>query len=285
MSATLATPFFNPRDYPNNISNFRNTNTGLVNQAGNPRLPNPHYSNYASTHNSTPDLRRAAAGTPRSFQQQSPPVQNSTQPPSDMEQSGGRGRKPNWHEFYKNGLPKEVIVIDDESPPPHLRQSNSTTNPRYQAAAGSSTNGGVRHTDKKRKTAASTNYDPVYNKHYSTTQTPYYESGSTSISTDRQTSAYNTAATSLTSQASNGTWPAPADQEIVGQKRKRQTTRKTTAENKKREAELLADPFSTYIRGAPPNPPIKASEVRVPVIVPHVCVIDHVPISHLLIHI
>ncbi|KAF2230057.1 kinase-like protein [Viridothelium virens] len=271
MSATLATPFFNHRDYPNNISNFRNTNTGLVNPGGGtPLLQNPHYNGYNSNnsnHNTTPDLRRAAAGTPRSLQQQSTPAQASTQPLSDMESSGGRSRKPNWSEFYKNGLPKEVIVIDDESPPPQPRQSSSTMM-RNQAVSGPSTNGSVRHMDKKRKTAASTAYDPVYNKHYSTTQTPYHEgSGSTSISTDRTTSAYNTAATSLTSQASNGTWPAPAEQEVVGQKRKRQTTRKTTAD-KKRETDLLKDPYSCYLRGAPPNPPLKAQDVRVPV-VPH----------------
>ena len=283
MSATLAGPLFNHRDYHNNLSNFRNTNTGLADRAGTPRLQNSHYSGYASTHNSTPDLRRAAAGTPRSLQQ-STPAQNSTQPLSDMEHPAKRDRKIDWNDFYKNGPPKEVIVIDDdESPPPQSRQSDSTMNLRHQPAAGPSANRSVRHADKKRKTAASAVYDPVYNKHYSATQTPHHdESGSTSISTDRTTSAYNTAATSLASQASNGAWPIAADQEVVGQKRKRQTTRKTAADNKKREVELLKDPYNTYIRGAPPNPPVKAQDVRVPIVSP-VGLPDHVDVRHSLI--
>ncbi|KAI9690263.1 MAG: dual specificity protein kinase kns1 [Bathelium mastoideum] len=254
MSATLATPFFNHHDYPNNLSNFRTSNPGLVSQSGTPRLQNPQYSSYTSNHHTTPDLRKAGAATPRSLQQQQHSHQNSAQPGSDMETLARRGRKPNWHEFYKNGLPKEVIVIDDESPPPQAHQSNSAANLRYDPAPGtSSTQVSLRHADKKRKTTASTAYDAVYDKHYSTTQTPYQDgSASTSISTDR----------------SNGAWAAPVDQEVVGQKRKRQPTRKTTADNKKREPDLLKDPFSTYIRGAPPNPPIKAQDVRVPVL-PH----------------
>src|SRR6266480_2222043 len=27
-------------------------------------------------------------------------------------------KKPDWDEFYKNGVPKEIIVIDNDSPPP-----------------------------------------------------------------------------------------------------------------------------------------------------------------------
>ena len=283
MSATLATPFFNHHDYPNNLSNFRNSNAGLVNQGGTPRLQNPHYTSYTSNHNSTPDLRKAGAATPRSLQQQSTSAHTSTQPTSDMENSSKRSRKPNWHEFYKNGLPKEVIVIDDESPPPQSRQSMSTIQPIYQPAPGaSSANGSGRHTDKKRKTTASTAYDPVYNKHYSNTQTPHHDgSASTSLSTDRTNSAYNTATTSLTSQGSSSAWAAPAEQEVVGQKRKRQTTRKTTADNKKREVELLKDPFSCYIRGAPPNPPIKAQDVRVPLLT-YVRLVFSIDTAHML---
>ncbi|KAI9711250.1 MAG: dual specificity protein kinase kns1 [Bogoriella megaspora] len=256
---------FSHRDYHTTITNFRNT--GAVN-SGTPRLQNPHYNAFPSTNNPIPDLRRAAAGTPRSLQQPSTPQQQtSSQAPSDMDSSRKRSRKPDWGEFYRNGPPKEVIVIDDDSPEP--RPSNSATNAKYPAVANASTNGSVRHADKKRKTAASTNYDPVYNHQYSSTQTPYLEdSGSHSLSTDRTNSAYNTtAATSLTSQASNGSYLPPEVQEVAGQKRKRQT-RKTTAEEKKREIDHLKDPYASYIRGAPPNPPIKAREVHVPV-VPH----------------
>ncbi|KAF8976564.1 Dual specificity protein kinase clk3 [Entomortierella lignicola] len=38
------------------------------------------------------------------------------------------GRRPtDWEEFYKNGMPKEVIVIDDDTPPPPSLSSSSTS--------------------------------------------------------------------------------------------------------------------------------------------------------------
>jgi dual-specificity kinase len=111
---------------------------------------------------------------------------------------------------------------DDEDPPPPP--------PPQPGLARTATNGSARHTDKKRKTTASTAYDPVYNQQtsYSTTQTPYYDSPNHSLSTDRTTSALNTtAATSLGSQASNGHHISPLDNSAVGQKRKSWTTTTT----------------------------------------------------------
>lgn len=38
------------------------------------------------------------------------------------------GRRPtDWNDFYKNGLPKEIIVIDDDTPPPPSLSSSSTS--------------------------------------------------------------------------------------------------------------------------------------------------------------
>ena len=50
----------------------------------------------------------------------------------------------------------------------------------------------------------------------------------------------------------------------MGQKRKRVTRKSMRDEAKRREAELSQDAFNSYI--PPPKPPIKATEVHVPVI-------------------
>lgn len=185
-----------------------------------------------------------------------------------------RSREPDWHSFYKNGLPKEIIVIDD-SPPPRISESAGpvptpvTRNQTSRTVAG----GTIRHAAKKRKTEdVSSAYNPIYHveKTTSNANTPHYKdsiSGST-ISTDRTTSAlHTTAATSLGSQYSgngvaNGFEAAEAQS---GQKRKRVATRQQLAnEAKKREAEANADAFSSY--KPPPRPPIKAGDVHVKVV-------------------
>ncbi|KAF2034101.1 kinase-like protein [Setomelanomma holmii] len=228
------------------------------------RIGNSLYNGYTSGTSNT-DLRRTATAHTRQPQQPLPPINTGPAPDMSMNAPGSanRRRNPDWADFYKNGLPKEVIVIDDDdedpAPPP----------PRQPGLTRTATNGSARHTDKKRKTTASTAYDPVYNQQtsYSTTQTPYYDSPNQSISTDRTTSALNTtAATSLGSQASNGQHISPLDNTAVGQKRKRtravaQDEAKTT---KRRELDHDHDPFSLY--QPPPNPVIKAKDVFVQVV-------------------
>jgi dual-specificity kinase len=184
-----------------------------------------------------------------------------------------RSREPDWDNFYKNGLPKEVIVIDD-SPPPAPRISESVEpiparNYTSRVVAG----GSVRHTAKKRKRSdMGAAYDPVYHLQETPSHgnTPHYNkdsvSGST-ISTDRTTSAiHTTAATSLGSQysANGGTNGYEVDDVQPGQKRKRVATRQQIAqEAKRRETEINGDAFSSY--RPPPRPPIKAAEVNVKV--------------------
>ncbi|KAF2103836.1 kinase-like protein [Rhizodiscina lignyota] len=185
-----------------------------------------------------------------------------------MANSSRSKRKPDWAEFYKNGLPKEVIVIDDDSPDPPAstsRAGNANTN--------GVANGTSRHADKKRKTGQSAAYDPVYQQQtsYSTTQTPYADNSSShnTVSTDRTTSAiHTTAPTSLGSQVSTGTYKPLADEGMVGQKRKR-TTRQAAQDEaakdpKRRQLERPEDPYQCYV--PPPKPPIKAKDVYVQVV-------------------
>lgn len=231
---------------------------------GTSRIANPLYNGYSNGTTTSSDLRRTA--TVNSRQAPLPPATHSehTESPSNMSSSSRkRDRRPDWNEFYKNGLPEEVIVIDD-SPEPQTRTNHATRT--------AATNGATKHADKKRKTAASTTYDPVYNQQtsYSTTQTPYYDQSPSdkTNSSDRTASALNTtAATSLGSTASNGTHNGYLEDGVVGQKRKR-VTRKTIQdevnEAKRREIDYHGDPLSLYV--PPPNPPIKAKEVYVQVI-------------------
>lgn len=198
-----------------------------------------------------------------------------SQSTSTVNESRQRQRTPDWRAFYKNGLPKEVIVIDDDTPPPRADEEKydqppPTATHHVSTMRPAAANGSVLHADKKRKTAVGGKaYDPVYHKlaNTSQTQTPYYNdySPTTSTSTGRTTSALTTTATtSLGSNSSynnlsNGRYD---EVEVVGQKRKR--TRKATAdEAKQREIEIQGDAYSSYC--PPPKPPIKAKDVYVAV--------------------
>jgi dual-specificity kinase len=238
-------------------------NAQLANGAA--RIGNSMYNGYTSGA-SNPDHRRTATAHARQ-PQNLPPISTAPAPDSSMNAPGSanRRRNPDWADFYKNGLPKEVIVIDDDDED----QDPAPPAPRQSGPARTATNGAVRHTDKKRKTTASTAYDPVYNQQtsYSTTQTPYYDSPNHSLSTDRTTSALNTtAATSLGSQASNGHHISPLDSSAVGQKRKRTraVAQDEAKQTKKRELDHDDNPFSLY--QPPPNPVIKAKDVYVQVV-------------------
>jgi dual-specificity kinase len=190
---------------------------------------------------------------------------NSTYAASDAALTNDAKRKPDWNEFYKNGVPAEIIVIDDDTPPPNgPRRQNGHAAATAAAAAAAATS---TYADKRQRTGNA--YDPVYNQQqttYSATQTPYYEN---SASTDRTTSAYvTTAPTSLGSTTSNGaTYLPPLEDGTVGQKRKR--TRAQVADDagpgaKRREVERLTPPHMLYI--PPEKPIVKAKEVHVEVI-------------------
>ncbi|KAF2843725.1 kinase-like protein [Patellaria atrata CBS 101060] len=243
--------FSHHQSYPQTVTNYSHVNGPIM--SGSSRAPNSHYTNYPNT--TVPsELRRTATVNSRQSQNQQPTYSTGPSQSSSTEMPYSRPKAPvDWNDFYKNGIPKEIIVIEDDTPEP-------VPQPRQSA-----TNGTSRHMDKKRRTAASTAYDPVYSHTYSSTQTPYYEhsSGNNTASTDRTTSAHHTtAATSLDSQRT-GTYVEPLGESVVGQKRKR--TRQAAAdeekEAKRREKEAAMDPFSCYV--PPPQPPIKAKEVYV----------------------
>lgn len=175
-----------------------------------------------------------------------------------------RSKKPDWGEFYKNGIPKEVIVIDDTPPP-----ENSKTASRGLPSVSAATNGLPQPSGKRRRTGMESAYDLGYydRPSYSINPQAYGDNSSgASLSTDRTTSLHTTAPTSMGSQGSsglsNGVYFEDAN---VGQKRKRVNTRKSARdEQKRRELETVGDAFLSYV--PPPNPPIKAKDVPVPVV-------------------
>jgi dual-specificity kinase len=169
-------------------------------------------------------------------------------------------KKPDWSEYYKNGVPKEVIVIDDDTPPPPA--------PSSQPLSQRGGRGGRAHIQstagKKRKAddCYGARYDdsPAFSTHPA--KFDQHSSGA-SVSTDRTTSLHTTAPTSLGSYGSSGASNSYEDVN-VGQKRKRAPPKETRAQAKRKQLEATSDAFADYI--PPPKPPIKAAEVHVPVI-------------------
>lgn len=203
---------------------------------------------------------------------------NFTMPSTSASQSKKRqrSREPDWNNFYKNGLPKEVIVIHDTPSPPRglpesaaeLKEASSAMKQSTRStAANSSTKQPVK---KRKRDDGAVAYDAIYPPN---SNTPY-QNGSNSastISTDRTTSAINTtAATSLGSQYSHNaegnrnTGAFETDPQAGSNKRKRVATRAHILnEAKRKEVELRGDAYSSY--KAPPRPPIKCGDVEVPV--------------------
>lgn len=184
-----------------------------------------------------------------------------SQSTSALQGSKKRERRPDWHEFYKNGPPKEIIVIDDDSPHPPSRKENERApqQPQPQATAR-----GAEHANKKRRTGQTTAYDAARDQQAFSHARTYSNgnSGSNTISTDRTTSLQTTAPTSLGSHSSHGTSGAHAEDSVVGQKRKRVTRQQIADEKKRKEIEVVGDAYSAYV--PPPKPPIKARDVHVP---------------------
>jgi dual-specificity kinase len=173
-------------------------------------------------------------------------------------------KQPDWKEYYKNGVPKEIIVIDDDTPAP--------ASPPAPASLPMSQRGGkrarvnVQATAGKKRKAAGDGYEARYNDSpaFSTHPAKFGEhSSATSISTDRTTSLHTTAPTSLGSYGSSGASNSYEDVN-VGQKRKRAPPKETRAQTKRKQLEAASDAFADYV--PPPKPPIKAAEVHVPVV-------------------
>lgn len=270
-TATLVPPHYgysHHQNYQSNSTNFRTNTTstarvGLANPASSSSQAGTFHSNAANSSNST-KLEPNSLTMPAQYA--APMVQSKKRQ---------RSKEPDWDNFYKNGLPKEVIVIDDDSPPPQGSipdsvESRAITPPMKRSTRPTAASNGSKHAAKKRKRDdGELAYDPIYPQ--TNSNTPHQNASASTISTDRTTSAINTtAATSLGSQYShnaegqrtNGAYET--DPQAGSNKRKRVATRQHIAnEAKRKEIEIHGDAFSNY--KAPPRPPIKCGDVEVPV--------------------
>lgn len=286
-TATATHPTHQHYGYPHSsyqaTSSYPASNTTA--SAAGARLPNPYaYSVPSPTTTTLPYAQPArvppATSTPSAMA--SMPSASSVAP-----SQGSRRKKPDWGEFYKNGLPKEVIVIDD-SPGPD--GSKATAAPPPPPPHGSSASAGQPSVSepagKRRRTGIDSAYDmgyydrPSYSinpqQYGDNHQQPQHQqqqqqqqqqhNSSNSLSTDRTTSLHTTAPTSLGSQgSSNGSAGMYHPQDpSIGQKRKRTTRKSARDEQKRRELETVSDAYLSYV--PPPKPIIKSKDVPVPVV-------------------
>jgi dual-specificity kinase len=193
-------------------------------------------------------------------------AQAATQPPRKRR----RSREPDWKTFYKNGLPKEVIVIEDTPEPEQpngVSSSAQTLSGRTLVAGDSSVNGSSMK--KRKRDDDLTPFDPVHHSAITASHTP----SKSTIASDRTNSAIQTtAATSLGSLSSNGQYEYDTQ---PGQKRKRTTRQQIANEARRREAAIANDALAHY--RPPPFPPKKARDVHIKVIpdVSVVCLWSH----------
>ncbi|KAK0630841.1 kinase-like domain-containing protein [Bombardia bombarda] len=186
-----------------------------------------------------------------------------------------RSREPDWGTFYKNGLPKEIIIIDDtpepETPVSGDAPSHTLTNGHTNGTVVASSNEPTAHhlAKKRKRDDVQARYDPVHHSKIvgSHPHTPrrHVSPSKSTVSSDRTNSAiHTTAATSLGSLSSNGQYEYEVQ---PGQKRKRTTRQQIANEARRREAGALADAYTSYQPLT--YPPKKAPEVHVKVIADH----------------
>lgn len=164
----------------------------------------------------------------------------------------------NWNEFYKHGVPKEIIVIDDDSPPPQQAGGNALRDQRQDAS---------QHAGRKRKIDQGYEIEYTDSPVYSTNHAQFgASSSSASVHSAGRTNSIHTitAPTSLESYGSNTASNSYEDVRSC-QKRKRVMPQKETrAQAKRKQQESQPDPYLDYV--PPSKPTRKAGEVNVPVV-------------------
>ncbi|GAP89773.1 putative CMGC CLK protein kinase [Rosellinia necatrix] len=239
------------------------TPTASAASAASSYTTNPPYSaNEASSNGAVASVAPARHLSTRTHSTPHSEAHHANMPPATYTESQPRKRRrskePDWKQFYKNGLPKEIIVIDD-TPDPELQVSSATTSRTYtNDTTGATTNKQpARHVAKKRRKEDELFTDNVYDARSNGSYQQPTNSGS--ASSDPTASAYNT--TAPTSLSSNGQYDYEAPQ--TGQKRKR-TRQQIAQDAKRREVEVLGEGFHEY---QPPQKPIKkCGEVTVRVV-------------------
>lgn len=172
-----------------------------------------------------------------------------------------RSREPDWNNFYRNGLPQEVIVIDD-TPEPEANIGRKLTQPNTNgdasAGAASYDTSAPRQPAKRRRRDAASGYHVHYVGSHTSTPLQHGTPIGSTASSDRTHSYINT--TAPTSLSSNSQYDEPQ----APLKRKRTTRQQAASEAKRRDVDGLGASFLTY--KPPPFPPKKVSDVHVRVV-------------------
>jgi len=238
--------------YSNNTSSYPANNS----------LPAPRLTNSYHTFPSAGSTQPYSRPQPPPIMTKQPSQSNSLSHSQSTSALSRSKRKPDWNDFYKNGVPDEIIVIDSDDENPN-HQPRGTGARQRGAAEALQPNAG-----KKRK--LDQGYEVEYHDSptFSTHPAKFGNSSSASIgATDRTASLQTTAPTSLESYGRNGASNSYEDIRQVGQKRKRAPPPKETqtrAQLRKRQQEAASDAFADYI---PPSKPLrKAADVHVQVI-------------------
>ncbi|PTB66295.1 serine threonine protein kinase CMGC group [Trichoderma citrinoviride] len=173
-----------------------------------------------------------------------------------------RSREPDWNTFYRNGLPKEIIVIDD-TPEPEANTSRRIANGNAVVPDSAATAAAQSSAKKRRRDDQPLGYHVQYvngshTASHTNTPRPNTTPGGSTLSSDRTNSALNTTApTSLSSNSQYDELAAPL-------KRKRTTRQQVANEAKRRDVDGLGGAFMAY--KPPPFPPKKSAEVPVRVV-------------------
>lgn len=162
-----------------------------------------------------------------------------------------RSQEPDWDNFYRNGLPKEVIVIDDTPEPA------TNTNGLF---ATTHTNGNASVVAPFEHTATHQPVQLVQPTGWDAASSGYhvqYVGSSTNTPFQKPTFVHAAAPTSLWPDSQYGEAHAPP-------KRKRTTRQSVANEAKRRDVEGLGGPFPAY--KPPPFPPKKVPNIHVRVV-------------------
>ena len=214
---------------------------------------NPAYASYPTLARTSTNSRQPAINSSKT----TPHIPHASNMPPKSKQK----KPPNWHEFFKNGVPDEIIVIEDSPPPQQKSNGVHTVNGVHTTNHAAVAQNGLpaEHASKKRRTDLGNGTAARNQVTYSDHNTPQQVgSNDTTISLDRTTSIHTTAPTSLGSNGSANS-AGHNDAQVTGQKRKRVTRQAAAGEKKRKQQQDGA--FSDYV--PPRKPPIKAHDVPV----------------------
>ncbi|UKZ77403.1 hypothetical protein TrVFT333_005124 [Trichoderma virens FT-333] len=211
-----------------------------------PRPPHGHYSHQDASSSATARFDDSYTSTMTSTTTASGVVPAPGRPAAEDQPSRKRrrSREPDWNNFYRNGLPKEIIVIDD-TPEPEANTGRKITNGNTIVPDSAAATAAQQAAKKRRRDDPPLGYHVQYlgGSHtgsHTNTPLPNATPAGSTLSSDRTNSALNTTApTSLSSNSQYDDLAAPL-------KRKRTTRQQAANEAKRRDVDGLGGAYMAY---------------------------------------